>query len=239
MSKVEQIYLNIEDLSVRYGKIPAVKSVSLNIAGGEIVILAGPNSAGKSSLLEAIASDSRNMKVTGSVSIDGQNINGQSTTMRWGKGIRLVPQGRQIFPSLDVEENLRIMADNLGIPWEESIDFARRLFPQIFVDRSMTLAGNLSGGEQQMLALSRALIGKPRVLLLDEPGLGLARIVIQELARVIKDLSRQGLAILLADQGVESWESIMSRAIVMIRGEIVGTAGDRHKVESLMGMKSD
>ena len=229
--------LAITGLSVSYGKIPAVINVSLTVAQKEIVALVGPNSAGKTSLLQAIATSSRMMRVTGSVFVDDKRIDGMSTRMRWAAGLRLVPQGRQIFPSLDVEENLRVVADNLAIPWGEAIENARRLFPQVFLKRVGTPAGNLSGGEQQMLALARVLIGKPRVLLLDEPVLGLARVIIRELRRVIHDLSQQNLVILLADQGVEAWAEIMDRAYVMIRGEIVGTAQDKTTVESLLGIR--
>jgi branched-chain amino acid transport system ATP-binding protein len=229
--------LVVDRVSVQYGKIPAVVNVSLTVGPGEIVTVVGPNSAGKSSLLQALATRSRFVKVTGSIFVDGRKIDGLATSRRWRTGLRLVPQGRQIFPSLDVEENLRVVADNLAIPWEEAIEGARSLFPQIFLKRVGTPAGNLSGGEQQMLALARVLIGKPRVLLLDEPGLGLARVIIHELARVIQDLGRQNLVILLTDQGVEAWAKIMNRAHVIIRGEIVGIATDRNTVEALLGIK--
>jgi branched-chain amino acid transport system ATP-binding protein len=228
--------LVVEELSVSYGKIPAVRSVSLTIEQGEIVALAGPNSAGKSSLLNAIATKSRWVDVKGRISIGSRRIDGMATRERLASGVRLVPQGRQIFPSLDVEDNLRVVADNLGIPWAEAIENSRRLFPQIFLKRLGTAAGNLSGGEQQMLALARVLIGKPRVLLLDEPGLGLARGVIRELGKAIEDLRQEGMAILIADQAIQSWETIMSRALVILRGQIVGVATDRNSVEKLMGM---
>jgi len=229
--------LVVDSVSVQYGKIPAVINVSLTVGPGEIVILVGPNSAGKSSLLQALATRARFVKVTGSVFVNGQKIDGMATSRRWRTGLRLVPQGRQIFPSLDVEENLRVVADNLDIPWGEAIESARSFFPQIFLKRVGTPAGNLSGGEQQMLALARVLIGKPRVLLLDEPGLGLARVIIHELARVIQDLRRQNLVILLTDQGVEAWAKIMNRAYVIIRGEMIGTAPDRNAAETLLGIK--
>jgi branched-chain amino acid transport system ATP-binding protein len=228
--------LVVEELSVSYGKIPAVRSVSLAIEHGEIVALAGPNSAGKSSLLNAVATRSRWVDAKGRISIAGRRIDGMATRERWASGVRLVPQGRQIFPSLDVEDNLRVVADNLGIPWAEAIENSCRLFPQIFLRRLNTAAGNLSGGEQQMLALARALIGKPRVLLLDEPGLGLARGVIRELGKAIEGLRQEGMAILIADQGIQSWETIVSRTFVILRGQIVGVATDRNSVEKLMGM---
>jgi branched-chain amino acid transport system ATP-binding protein len=228
--------LLVKELSVGYGKIPAVRNVSLVVEPGEIVALAGPNSAGKSSLLNAIATRSRWVDVTGHISIGSRRIDGMATRERWASGVRLVPQGRQIFPSLDVEDNLRVVADNLGIPWAEAIENSRRLFPQIFLKRLHTAAGNLSGGEQQMLALARALIGKPHVLLLDEPGLGLARGVIRELGKAIEDLRERGMAILIADQGIQSWETIVSRTFVILRGQIVGVAPDRNTVEKLMGM---
>jgi branched-chain amino acid transport system ATP-binding protein len=236
MSMSQQKGLLVEGISVAYGKIPAVRNVSLTVHPGEVLVLAGPNSAGKSSLLNAITTKSRWVAVTGRISIDGRKVDGMGTREKWGLGLRLVPQGRQIFPSLDVEENLRVVADNLGIPWTEAIEVARKMFPQIFLRRLGTPAGNLSGGEQQMLALARVLIGKPRALLLDEPGLGLATGVIRELAKTLGGLKSQGMAMLITDQGIQSWETIMDRALVIVRGQIVGTASDRKTVEELMGM---
>jgi branched-chain amino acid transport system ATP-binding protein len=236
MSMSQQKGLLVEGVSVAYGKIPAVRNVSLAVHPGEVLVLAGPNSAGKSSLLNAITTKSRWVAVTGSISIDGRKVDGMGTREKWGLGLRLVPQGRQIFPSLDVEENLRVVADNLGIPWTEAIEVARKMFPQIFLRRLRTPAGNLSGGEQQMLALARVLIGKPRALLLDEPGLGLATGVIRELSKTLEGLKSQGMAMLITDQGIQSWETIMNRALVIVRGQIVGTASDRKTVEELMGM---
>lgn len=226
----------VDGVSVMYGKIPAVNNLSLMVAPGEIVVLAGHNSAGKTSLMQAIATKLRWARVTGSIVLWGERIDGLPTRERWVRGLRLVPQGRQIFPSLDVEENLRVVSDNLGVPWKDAIDTARHLFPQIFRGRTKVPAGNLSGGEQQMLALARVLIGKPRMLLLDEPGLGLARVIIYELVKVIEGLSEQGIGILVAEQGVESWVKKMARACVMIRGEIVGETLDRHEVENLLGI---
>ncbi len=226
----------VHGVSVMYGKIPAVNSLSLMVAPGEIVVLVGHNSAGKTSLMQAIATKPRWARVTGSVVLAGERIDGLPTRKRWVRGLRLVPQGRQIFPSLDVEENLQVVSDNLGVPWKDAIDTARRLFPQIFRERTKLPAGNLSGGEQQMLALARVLIGRPRILLLDEPGLGLAQVVIHELVKVIEGLSVKGIGILVAEQGVESWVNKMHRACVMIRGEIVGETLDKHEVANLLGI---
>ena len=116
----------VEDVSVAYGKVPAVRNVTLVVEPGEVVVLAGPNSAGKSSLLNGIATKSRWVEVTGRISIGRQRIDGMPTRHRWASGLRLVPQGRQIFPSLDAEDNLRVVADNLGIPWTEAIQNGRR-----------------------------------------------------------------------------------------------------------------
>jgi len=226
----------VEGVSVMYGKIPAVNKLSLKVIPGEIVVLVGHNSAGKTSVIQAVATRSRWTKVTGSVFFYGERIDGLPTRERWARGLRLVPQGRQIFPSLDVEENLRVVSDNLSIPWKDAINRARELFPQIFRKRTKVPAGNLSGGEQQMLALARVLIGKPRILLLDEPGLGLARAAIRELVKVIEDLSERGIGILVADQGVESWVKKMVRAYVMVRGEIAGETLDSQEVEALLGI---
>ena len=134
---------------------------------------------------------------------------------------------------------MRVVSENLAVPWKDAIDRARQLFPQIFTERTKVPAGNLSGGEQQMLALARVLIGKPRILLLDEPGMGLARGIISELVKVIEGLSEQGIGILVAEQGVESWVKKMDRAYVMIRGKIAGETLDRHEVETLLGITKD
>jgi branched-chain amino acid transport system ATP-binding protein len=228
--------LRVRDLSVFYGKICAVRSLSIDVRQGEIVALIGPNSAGKTSTLLSIASRSPSRRTNGDVEIDGDRVSDLATTARLARGVRLVPQGREVFPTLTVEDNLRVVADHLGVEWQEALAQSRALFPRVFVERARSLAGNLSGGEQQMLALARALLGKPEVLLLDEPSLGLARGVVLELARVISVLRGQGIAILLADQSVTPWKDVVDRICVMVRGSIIATVDHAGGVDRLLGV---
>jgi branched-chain amino acid transport system ATP-binding protein len=228
--------LRVRDLSVFYGKICAVRSLSIDVCPGEIVALIGPNSAGKTSTLLSIASRSPSRRTNGDVEIDGDRVSDLATAARLARGVRLVPQGREVFPTLTVEDNLRVIADHLGVEWQEALAQSRVLFPHVFVQRARSLAGNLSGGEQQMLALARALLGKPQVLLLDEPSLGLARGVVSELARVIRDLRGQGMAILLADQSVTPWKDVAERICVMVRGSIIATVDHAGEVDRLLGV---
>jgi len=235
MAAPDEPALAIGDLSVAYGKVVAVRRASFQVARGEVVALIGPNSAGKTSMALGIAAQSRRRQVTGEVSVRGRRIGGLGTAARWAAGLRLVPQGREIFPRLSVEDNLRVVADHLQVGWSEAIAQARDLFPRVFIERAGTAAGNLSGGEQQMLALARALLGEPQVLLLDEPGLGLARGVVTELARVVAQLRERGMGILLIDQNFLPWSAVVDRALVMVRGEIVGSAADAQAVNRILG----
>ena len=236
MADPAEARLSVANLSVYYGKLCAVRGLSLAVQAGEIVGLIGPNSAGKTSTVLAIASRSRIRQTTGHIRLDGAPIDAHSTTERLARGVRLVPQGREIFPTLTVEDNLRVVADHLQVDWSEARQQSATLFPRVFVERRRSLAGNLSGGEQQMLALARALLGNPRVLLLDEPSLGLAHGIVAELARVIGQLRSQGIAILLADQSIAMWKGIVDRTCVIVRGSIIATVDRADEAERLLGV---
>jgi len=218
----EQEGLVVRELSVSYGKVPAVRGASLNVARGEVVALIGPNSAGKTSLLQAIGVRSPWRKVAGSVHVDGRRIDGRPTRARWSAGLRIVPQGREIFPSLTVEENLRVAARS---PERHNWNLERvyDLFPRL-AERRQQRAKTLSGGEQQMLAIGRALMTNPDCLVMDEPSEGLAPIIIQGLWEAIAKLKEQGLSILLVEQNANLALKLVDYVHVMSKGQVVYSA---------------
>jgi branched-chain amino acid transport system ATP-binding protein len=189
--------LTIENLSVSYGGIRAVKGISLTVPEGEIVTLIGANGAGKSTILRSIVGLVK--AESGKISFEGKDITGSSTNTIVEKGITLVPEGRHVFPDLTVLENLKIGAylrkDNL----EDDINWIYKLFPRL-QERSWQMAGTLSGGEQQMLAVGRALMSKPKLIMMDEPSLGLAPIIVHDIMNIIKTVNKEGVTILLVEQ---------------------------------------
>lgn len=189
--------LKIDNLKVNYGGIEAVKGISFEVEEGSIVTLIGANGAGKSTTLRTIAG-----LVTprsGTVSFMGENITGKQAHQIVSKGITLVPEGRRVFPDLTVLENLKVGAylrkDNL----DEDIRWVYDLFPRL-EERSWQAAGTLSGGEQQMLAVGRALMSRPKLMMMDEPSLGLAPLVVKGIFDIIKEINKQGVTILLIEQ---------------------------------------
>jgi branched-chain amino acid transport system ATP-binding protein len=221
-----KMLLSVEDIDVRYGRNHAVKNVSLNIVDGEIVTVLGANGAGKSSLLKAIQGT---LKLpNGSIIFKGENINRWSAPKRVQSGLVMVPEGRQIFISMTVEENLLMGAysrKNVDITSEIKTIFER--FPNLKERRSMS-AAVLSGGEQQMLAISRALLARPTVLMLDEPSLGLSPILVKQLFELIKEINSEGLSILLVEQNTHMALQYADRGYVLELGNIVasGTPAD-------------
>ncbi|MBP3484713.1 MAG: ABC transporter ATP-binding protein [Oscillospiraceae bacterium] len=189
--------LKIKDLKVNYGGIEAVKGVSFDVPEGEIVTLIGANGAGKSSTLRAIAGLVK--PSGGSIEFNGEDITAKEPNAIVSKGITLVPEGRKIFPDLTVLENLRIGAYLRNDDLTEDLNWVYDLFPRL-KERSWQEGGTLSGGEQQMLAVGRALMSRPKIIMMDEPSLGLAPIIVRGIFDIIKEINARGVTVLLIEQ---------------------------------------
>jgi branched-chain amino acid transport system ATP-binding protein len=209
--------LKVKNLSVYYGLIKAVKEINFKVKDGQIVSLIGSNGAGKTSTLSSIVSD---VKKTGEIIYDGINISKHPTHKVIQDGIALVPEGRRAFINLTVDENLRMGAYNNDDRYDELRDRMYKLFPRL-VDKRDQLAGTMSGGEQQMLAIARALMSSPKLLMLDEPSLGLAPKIIGELFETIIKLRDDGITILLVEQNAFAALNISDYAYVLENGKIV------------------
>ncbi|MDR0841642.1 MAG: ABC transporter ATP-binding protein [Christensenellaceae bacterium] len=214
--------LEIKDLKVNYGGIEALKGISFRVEEGEIVTLIGANGAGKSTTLRAI------MRVVtsggGSIFFEGEEITSMDTQKIVNKGIVLVPEGRRVFPNLTVLENLKIgaylRADQAGI--DKDIEHVYSLFPRL-KERHWQMAGTLSGGEQQMLAVGRALMAKPRLIMMDEPSLGLAPLVVKDIFSIIRRIHDEGVTVLLIEQNANAALKIANRGYVMETGRVTLT----------------
>ena len=195
--------LEVNDLHVSYGGIDALRGISFRVEEGQIVTLIGANGAGKSTTLRTICGIVRAR--SGSITFEGQNILGLDTQKVVERGIALVPEGRRVFANLTVLENLKIGAylrkDEVGVA--SDLERVHGLFPRL-KERSWQLAGTLSGGEQQMLAVGRALMTRPKLLMMDEPSLGLAPLVVKDIFAIIRQLSEQGITILLIEQNANA-----------------------------------
>ena len=189
--------LSIKDLKVNYGGIEAVKGISFDVNEGEIVTLIGANGAGKSSTLRAITS--LVLPSAGSISFEGEDITNLDTAEIVKKGMTLVPEGRRVFPDLTVLENLKIGAYLRKDDLKDDLEWVFKLFPRL-KERSWQAAGTLSGGEQQMLAVGRALMSRPKLMMMDEPSLGLAPLIVKDIFSIIKEINKQGVTILLIEQ---------------------------------------
>ena len=218
--------LSVKNLTSAYGRIEALHGVSLEVQAGEIVTLVGANGAGKTTLLRAISGV---QPITaGSVCFDGKPIEKLSSHVRVALGITQVPEGRQLFTPLSVEDNLRLGAwSRRAAELEPDIARIYALFPMLDSMRRMP-AGALSGGQQQMLAIGRALMAKPRLILFDEPSMGLAPILVDQILETIRGLKRDGLTILLVEQSARAALAIADRAYVLETGRVTanGTAAE-------------
>ncbi len=212
--------LKIEDLHVYYGGIHAIKGISLNVSEGQIVSLIGANGAGKSTCLNTISNLVQNSK--GKISFMGKNITNAPPHKIVKYGVAQVPEGRKVFPQMSVSENLDMGAytrnDKLGVKEDKQKVF--KLFPRL-LERENQLAGTLSGGEQQMLAIGRGLMAKPKIMLLDEPSMGLAPLLVREIFSIIDEINSQGTTILLVEQNANMALSIADYAYVLETGRIV------------------
>ena len=209
--------LEIKNLVVTYGGIEAVKGIDLKVEEGKIVTLIGSNGAGKSTTLKAIAGLVR--PKTGEILFDGAELAGKSTDQIVSSGVTLVPEGRRVFENLTVAENLRIGAYLRKDSLADDLARVYDLFPRL-KEREWQQAGTLSGGEQQMLAVGRALMCKPKILLLDEPSMGLSPLLVKELFQIIRDINRQGVTVLLVEQNAKMALDIANRAYVLETGTI-------------------
>jgi len=213
--------LELDKISVAYGPVRAVERLSLTVAAGEVVALVGANGAGKSSTLKAIAGMAP--LVAGRILLDGRRVDALPAHQRPAAGIALSPEGRQVFGDMSVLDNLEMGATGArreGVAGRIEEMFG--LFPRLR-ERTAQAAGTLSGGEQQMLAIARALMCRPRVLMLDEPTLGLAPIIVRQIADIVRALKAQGLAVLLSEQNVEMALAVSDRAYVIESGHLVQT----------------
>ena len=217
--------LEIEHLSVAYGHVSAVRDVSLHVEEGETVGLIGPNGAGKTSVLNAIVGLAP--VVGGEIRFLGEPLSNRSTEYIVKSGISMVAEGRQVFTRLTVEENLLLAAGTAGHKGREALDGVTERFPILARYRALP-AGQLSGGEQQMLVIGRALLSRPRILMLDEPSLGLAPRIVGEVFDIISDLKDEGVTVLLVEQNAARTIAMVDRTYVMTNGTIhTLTAGDR------------
>ena len=216
--------LSIKDLQVHYGGIEAVKGISFDVSEGEIVTLIGANGAGKSSVLRSIAGLVK--PSGGSITFCGDNITGRDSTVIVKRGITLVPEGRKIFPNLTVLENLKIGAYMRSDDISDDIQWVYDLFPRLR-ERSWQAGGTLSGGEQQMLAVGRALMARPKLIMMDEPSLGLAPLVVRDIFEIIRQINRQGVSILLIEQNANMALKVADSAYVMETGCITLSGAGR------------
>ena len=211
--------LEVQDLHVYYGSIHAIKGISFHVEKGEIVTLIGANGAGKSTTLNTVSGLLK--PGDGSVFFDGSSIVGVPAHKIVGKGMALCPEGRRIFAQLSVEENLELGAfTRPGSEIKDSMERVYENFPRL-KERYKQTAGTLSGGEQQMLAMGRALMSKPDLMMLDEPSMGLAPILVDQIFEIIKKLHKNGTTILLVEQNAQMALSIADRAYVLETGKIV------------------
>ena len=209
--------LRLSDLRASYGAAPVLHGVSMHVSPGETVALLGPNGAGKSTLLAAVTGTIRQR--SGKMLLESQDLIDEPSHRIVQRGVALVPEGRLVFAPFSVEDNLRLGAIRLQGDPGERYRFVYGLFPRL-QERRRQAAGTLSGGEQQMLAIGRALMSGPRLLLLDEPFLGLAPLVVAEIRRSLEALRRSGLTLLIVEQKLDIALEFAQRAYVLIKGEV-------------------
>lgn len=226
---MSECVLKIEDLEVSYGGIEAVRGISFEVNEGEIVTLIGANGAGKSSTLRTISGLVK--PKGGKVIFRGEDITGKDSADIVQKGLMMVPEGRRIFPNLTVLENLKVGAYLRKDDLTEDLEMVFDYFPRL-KERSWQAGGTLSGGEQQMLAVGRALMGKPKLLMMDEPSLGLAPIVVQGIFEIINEIHEAGTTVLLIEQNANMALHVADRAYVIENGKIALSGTGKELLEN-------
>ena len=214
---MSDMILSVKDLQVNYGGIEAVKGISFDVPAGDIVTLIGANGAGKSTTLKAIAGLVKPR--SGSIEFEGANITGKDSSDIVARGVTLVPEGRRVFANMTVLENIKIGAYLRKDSLSDDIAWVYDLFPRL-KEREWQLAGTLSGGEQQMLAVGRALMSRPKVLMMDEPSLGLAPLVVKGIFDIIREINKQGVTVLLIEQNANMALKTADYAYVLETGRI-------------------
>ena len=221
--------LKVSRLSAGYDGLTVVHGVDLSVASGSLTVLVGANGAGKTTLLKAIAGVIAN---DGAVAFDGEDITRASVSDRVAKGLALVPEGRHLFPDMTVEENIELGGFRVArSERRRGIDKVMQLFPRL-AERRRQIAGTMSGGEQQMLAIGRALVSQPRLLMLDEPSLGLAPKIIAELFKIVRDINASGTSVLLVEQNVRQAMRIATYSYVLERGSIAAEGSGQRLLQS-------
>ncbi len=218
MTSKPELLLDVDDIEVRYGAIRALKGVAFHVDEGEIVALLGANGAGKTTTQKTVSGMLR--PALGEITFEGQRIDGIPAHELIRLGICHVPEGRHVFPRMTVEENLEMGAFRFKRMDRADMDRALELFPRL-KERFHQQAGTLSGGEQQMLAIGRALMGKPRLLLLDEPSMGLAPLIVAQIFDIIREINSTGVTVLLVEQNAAQALALADRGYVLETGEIV------------------
>jgi branched-chain amino acid transport system ATP-binding protein len=216
--------LQVQDIEVRYGAIRALKGVSFEVFEGEVVALLGANGAGKTTTQKTVSGMLQ--PAIGQIVFDGERIDGIPAHKLISMGICHVPEGRRVFPRMTVHENLEMGAFRFKKPDTELLEHVLELFPRLR-ERIKQHAGTLSGGEQQMLAIGRALMGKPRLLLLDEPSMGLAPLIVKQIFDIVREINSSGVTVLIVEQNAAQALSLANRGYVLETGEIVLTGTGR------------
>ena len=222
--------LKVEGINVYYGAIHAIKDISFEVNRGEIVTLIGANGAGKTTTLQTISGLLRSR--TGSITFQGHNISNVRADKLVAQGLAQVPEGRRVFLQMSVQENLEMGAytqSPAGVP--KDLEMVFELFPRL-KERRNQVAGTLSGGEQQMLAMGRALMSQPQLLMLDEPSMGLAPLLVEQIFEIIQNLNKQGSTILLVEQNAQMALSVAHRGYVLETGKIVSTGTGEELIRS-------
>lgn len=235
-------YLSVSGLKVEYGGIKAVKNISLEVPKGKIVTLIGSNGAGKSTTLRTIAGVVKAKE--GSIKFDGTELLGKSPDDIVPMGITLVPEGRRVFSNLTVLENLKIGAYVHKHKLDKDLGWVFELFPRL-KEREWQLAGTLSGGEQQMLAVGRALMSRPKLLMMDEPSLGLAPLIVKDIFNIIKTINGEGITVLLIEQNanhalkIADWGYVMETGVITMQGTGAELLANESIKEAYLGKRKE